>query len=63
MFDPALLDDSRLTFALSKAVITYLRSPEGVKSSSALLADIARPLLRPASNHCLQPPSKERTAH
>jgi imidazolonepropionase-like amidohydrolase len=39
MFDPALLDDSRLTFALPKAVITYLRSPEGVKSSSALLAE------------------------
>jgi imidazolonepropionase-like amidohydrolase len=37
MFDPALLDDSRLTFALPKAVITYLRSPQGVKSRTASL--------------------------
>jgi imidazolonepropionase-like amidohydrolase len=37
MFDPALLGDSRLTFALPKAVITYLRSPKGVKSRTASL--------------------------
>jgi imidazolonepropionase-like amidohydrolase len=39
MFDPVLLDDSRLTFALPKAVMTYLRSPEGLKSSTDLLAE------------------------
>ena len=39
LFDPALLDDSRLTFALPKAVIAYLRSPEGMKSSSDLLSE------------------------
>jgi imidazolonepropionase-like amidohydrolase len=37
MFDPALLDDPRLTFALPHGVITYLRSPEGVKSRMASL--------------------------
>jgi imidazolonepropionase-like amidohydrolase len=37
MFDPTLLDDSRLIFALPKVVITYLRSPEGVKSRTASL--------------------------
>jgi imidazolonepropionase-like amidohydrolase len=37
MIDPTVLDDPRLTFALPKTVITYLRSPEGVKSRVASL--------------------------
>jgi imidazolonepropionase-like amidohydrolase len=37
MIDPALLDDSRLIFALPMTVITYLNSPEGVKSRTASL--------------------------
>lgn len=37
MIDPALLDDPRLTFALPQAIIGYLRSPDGVKSRTALL--------------------------
>jgi len=37
MFDPTLLDDPRLTFALPKGVINHLRSPEGVKSRVASL--------------------------
>jgi imidazolonepropionase-like amidohydrolase len=39
MLDPVLLNDSRLTFALPKTVITYLRSPEGVKSRIAALEE------------------------
>jgi imidazolonepropionase-like amidohydrolase len=39
MFDPALLDDSRLPFALPKAVTAYLKSADGVKSSNDLLAE------------------------
>ncbi len=37
MIDPSLLDDPRLAFALSSAVIGYLRSAEGVKARTALL--------------------------
>jgi imidazolonepropionase-like amidohydrolase len=37
LFDPALLDDSRLSLALPPAVITYLRSAEGAKARTALL--------------------------
>jgi imidazolonepropionase-like amidohydrolase len=37
MFDPTLLEDPRLIFALPKVVITYLRSPEGVMSRIASL--------------------------
>jgi imidazolonepropionase-like amidohydrolase len=37
MIDPGLLDDPRLTFALPKGVIAYLRSPDGVKSRTASL--------------------------
>jgi imidazolonepropionase-like amidohydrolase len=32
MFDPSLLDDRRLHFALPKAVIAYLNSPDGIKA-------------------------------
>jgi imidazolonepropionase-like amidohydrolase len=32
MFDPSLLHDPRLTFALPKAVIAYLSSPDGMKA-------------------------------
>jgi imidazolonepropionase-like amidohydrolase len=39
MIDPSLLDDPRLTFALPPAVITYLRSPEGVKARTASLEE------------------------
>jgi imidazolonepropionase-like amidohydrolase len=31
MFDPSLLDDTRLNLALPKAVVIYLKSPDGVK--------------------------------
>jgi imidazolonepropionase-like amidohydrolase len=37
MFDPSLLDDPRLIFALPKAVITYLGSSDGLKSRTASL--------------------------
>lgn len=37
MFDPTLLNDPRLPFALPKGVITYLSSPDGAKSRSASL--------------------------
>ena len=37
MIDPSLLDDPRLTRALPKEVIAYLRSAEGVKARTALL--------------------------
>jgi imidazolonepropionase-like amidohydrolase len=37
MIDPSLLGDSRLAMALPPAVVDYLRSPEGVKSRTALL--------------------------
>jgi len=37
MIDPSLLDDPRLTRALPKAVLAYLRSAEGVKARTALL--------------------------
>ncbi|HEV2341539.1 MAG TPA: amidohydrolase family protein [Candidatus Acidoferrales bacterium] len=37
MLDPRLLDDPRLSYALSQAVIAYLRSPDGVKAREALL--------------------------
>lgn len=37
MLDPSLLDDPRLTFALSPSVIAYLRSAEGMKARSTLL--------------------------
>lgn len=36
-FDPALLDDPRLKFALPASVIAYLRSPDGAKARQALL--------------------------
>jgi len=36
-YDPSLLDDPRLAFALPASVIAYLRSPEGVKARQALL--------------------------
>ena len=36
-YDPSLLDDPRLTFALPASVVAYLRSPEGVKARQALL--------------------------
>jgi imidazolonepropionase-like amidohydrolase len=32
MFDPSLLDDRRLHFALPNAVIAYLNSPDGIKA-------------------------------
>jgi imidazolonepropionase-like amidohydrolase len=32
MFDPSLLDDRRQHFALPKALIAYLKSPDGIKS-------------------------------
>jgi imidazolonepropionase-like amidohydrolase len=35
MFDPSLLDDPRLAFALPPGVIDYLKSPEGVKARTA----------------------------
>ena len=37
MFDPSLLDDPRLGFALPASVIAYLRSDEGVKARKVLL--------------------------
>src|SRR5260221_5340003 len=37
MFDPALLDDPRLTFSLPPSVRSYLRSPEGLKANDLLL--------------------------
>jgi imidazolonepropionase-like amidohydrolase len=37
MFDPSLLDDPRLSFALPPAVIAYLKSLDGEKSRTALL--------------------------
>ena len=37
MFDPNLLDDSRIAMALPPSVIAYLRSAEGVKARAALL--------------------------
>jgi imidazolonepropionase-like amidohydrolase len=37
MFDPSLLDDSRIAMALPPSVIAYLRSAEGVKARAALL--------------------------
>jgi imidazolonepropionase-like amidohydrolase len=36
-YDPSLLDDPRLRFALPASVVAYLRSPEGVKARQALL--------------------------
>ena len=39
MIDPSLLDDARLTMALPKAVIAYLRSAEGAKARTALLEE------------------------
>ncbi len=56
IIDPALLDDPRLTVALPPAVITYLRSAEGVKACAALLEEYRKaspppgfePLLRAA---------------
>jgi imidazolonepropionase-like amidohydrolase len=36
MIDPSLLDNPRLTLALPRSVIAYLRSPEGVNARSAL---------------------------
>jgi imidazolonepropionase-like amidohydrolase len=39
MFDPSLLDDPRLTFALPKAVTAYLNSPDGVKARLASLEE------------------------
>ena len=41
-FDPALLDDPRITLALPPAVIAYLRSPAGVKARESLLAEYRR---------------------
>jgi imidazolonepropionase-like amidohydrolase len=38
-FDPALLDDPRLAWALPHSVIAYLRSADGVKARESLLAD------------------------
>jgi imidazolonepropionase-like amidohydrolase len=38
-FDPALLDDSRLPWALPPTVIAYLRSAEGEKARESLLAE------------------------
>jgi hypothetical protein len=37
MLDPALLDDPRLPMAMPPSVITYLRSPQGVKANQELL--------------------------
>ena len=56
MIDPSLLDDPRLTMALPRAVIGYLRSAEGVKARTALLDEYRKaspapgfePLLRAA---------------
>src|SRR5260370_11412892 len=56
MIDPSLLDDPRLTMALPRAVIGYLRSAEGVKARTALLDEYRKaspapgfePLLRDA---------------
>jgi imidazolonepropionase-like amidohydrolase len=36
-YDPSLLNDPRLAFALPASVVAYLRSPEGVKARLALL--------------------------
>ncbi|HEY2896662.1 MAG TPA: amidohydrolase family protein [Gemmatimonadaceae bacterium] len=41
-FDPALLDDPRLAWALPSTVIAYLRSAEGVKARESLLAEYRR---------------------
>jgi imidazolonepropionase-like amidohydrolase len=41
-FNPALLDDPRITLALPPAVIAYLRSAAGVKARESLLAEYRR---------------------
>jgi len=41
-FDPALLEDPRLAWALPPAVIAYLRSAEGVKARESLLVEYRR---------------------
>lgn len=41
-FDPALLEDPRITWALPPTVIAYLRSADGVKARESLLAEYRR---------------------
>jgi imidazolonepropionase-like amidohydrolase len=47
IIDPILLDDPRLTMALPRAVIAYLRSAEGVKARTALLDEYRKASPRP----------------
>ncbi len=42
IFNPGLLDDPRLAFALPSSVITYLRSPDGVKARVTLADEYSK---------------------
>jgi imidazolonepropionase-like amidohydrolase len=52
-FDPALLDDPRLRFALPSAVIAYLRSPDGVKARRELYEEYSKALPAPGFERVL----------
>jgi hypothetical protein len=60
MFDPSLLDDSRLAFSLPQSVIAYLGSVEGLKARRTLL-DQYRKAAPPPGFEALLPTAIERT--
>ena len=54
IIDPSLLDDPRLSFALPRSVIAYLRTPEAEKTRRALLAQYEQMSPKPGFAAVLQ---------